>query len=423
MTGKSPVAHGRHCHEKNHLLRLLALWPCFTVGLLSGCSVLSPKQSALTDYESARKAIEDPEGVYRPEGKSAEAEGVGSSFLKQVGLGTSKRRDIEVARTHYAKADDLFEAAKDLEGTDRQKKFRAAAAEYKLAAKNWQSSGLEQDALLMAAESHFFAEDYYRAESMYADLVKEYPQNPYMDHIDSRRFEIADYWLKYDRSKPSPFVVVNVSDPRRPWNDTGGHGKRVLENVRLDNPTGRIGDDATMRLAMDHLENERFEDAADTFADVRMTYPDSEHQFDAQRLELQSLLASYQGPQYSSIPVTTAQKRVEQIRRQFPQQSEEHREELQEAYAKVRFAMAERIWHQARYRRIRAEYGAAKFHYQRILDNYSDTPFAEKAQEALAAIQDKPDTPPQRFKALVWLLGGSSDDRPWRERTDAPVTE
>ncbi len=385
--------------------------------------MFSANRGSLTDYEAAKRSIEDPEGAYRLEGKSAESSGLGDDILKSIGLKSTKRRDIEVARSHYARADELFASAKDLEGSERDKQFRQAASEYKLAAKNWKSSGLEQDALLMAAEAHFFAEEYYRAEAMYAELVKEYPRNPYLDHIDSRRFEIADYWLKYDQAKPSPFVVVNVADPRRPWNDTGGHGKRVLEKMRLDNPTGKIGDDATMRLAMDHYENSRFEEAADAFADLRMTYPDSEHQFNAQRLELQSLLASYQGPDYSSIPITDAQKRVEQLRRVFPQQAAEKQEELQEAYAKIRFAMAERIWHQARYRKARSEYGAAKFHYRRILENYADTPFADRAETALESIQDKPDTPPQRFKALVWLFGGTSDDRPWRQQADASESD
>ena len=114
--------------------------------------------------------------------------------------------------------------------------------------------------------------------------------------------------------------------------------------------------------------------------------------------------------------MTDAQKRVEQLTRQFPQQANEHQEDIQVAYARIRYGMAERIWHQSKFRRAKAEYGAARFHYQRILENYGDTPFAERAKEALEAVQDEPDTPPQRFKALVWLMGGATDDRPWKDQ-------
>lgn len=388
-------------------------------GLYSGCAVFSPKQTALSEFERERKGIDGPEGTFRPEGKSAEADYFAAGFLDRVGLRAKRRKDVEIARSHYNRGDELFNQAKTLEGGDRNNLFREAASQFELAAKNWQSSGLEQDALLMAGEAYFFAEDYSQAEQTYGELVKEYPRNPYLDHVDSRRFEIADYWLDYHKANPTSFFNVNFTDNKRPLNDTAGHGKRVLEKMRLDNPTGKIGDDATMRLAMEHFENARFEEAADAFADLRLTYPDSEHQFNAHLLELKSLLASYQGPQYSSIPITDAQKRLDQITRQFAQQARDHQQDLQEANARIRFALAERIWQQAQFRRKRSENGAAKFHYRRILKEYADTPFAEDARVELEKIVDTPDQPPQRFKALVWMFGGTTEDRPWRDELQA----
>ncbi len=389
-----------------------------------GCSTFSPAKSFFADYDATRKSIEEPmaddstEDEYRPEGVSAERSEGKKGFFDGLGFQTNRRKDKVAAAANKQAADQLFESAKSLQGKERAKTFRSAAAEYKKAAKNWRSSALEQDALLQAAEAHFFAEDYSEAEELYAQLLKEYPRNPYLDHIDSRRFEIADYWLKVDAVKHTPFFVANFTNKRLPLNDTGGHGKRVLEKMRLDNPTGKVSDDATMRLAMEHLENRNYEDAADTFADLRMTYPDSEHQFDAQFLEMQCLLASYQGPRYSSIPIDDAEKRLKQLFRQFPQESSEREEELRKAYAEIRFRQAERIWTHAKYRRDRQEYGSAKFHYNHILEDYDDTPFAEQSREALAAIADKPDDPPQRFKALVWMFGATTDERPWRNESN-----
>jgi outer membrane protein assembly factor BamD (BamD/ComL family) len=187
--------------------------------------------------------------------------------------------------------------------------------------------------------------------------------------------------------------------------------------MRIENPTGKISDDATMRLAVEHFENRKFEEAADTFADVRLTYPDSEHLFDAQFLELQSLIASYQGPSYSSIPLTDAQERIKQMVKQFPTESSNREQELNEAYAKIRFWMAERVWNQATYRRRRQENGSARFHYNRILEEYSDTPFADQARESLTEMEGTPDDPPQYFKPLIWMFGNSSDDRPWRNQS------
>ncbi len=401
--------------------------------LQAGCGIL-PKRNPVPEYETLRQNVEasspaatlassetrngpsdDELADDRLEGRTAEKANAKDGLLGRFSLKRKLRKDVGKAREHYARAEQLFSEAKELSGDERRKRFREAAQEYVEAGKNWKSSSLEQDALMMAAESLFFAEDYYDAEQMYARLVREYPRNPYLDHVDSRRFEIADYWLKVGQSKRKPFVVVNLTDERFPWNDLDGHGKRVLEKLRLDNPTGRVSDDATMRLAMEQFESGKLEEAAETFADLRVSYPDSEHLFNAMFLETQCRIASYQGPRYSSEPLTQAQDLIKKIFQQFPREAQEREQELKEAYARIRYLMAERVWNQAKYRRARQEYGSAKFHYQRILSEYADTPFAPQAQQELDTLQGLPDDPPQRLKTLVWLFGAKTDDRPWRE--------
>ncbi len=410
----------RNSPSKTNYSAVSAIAAALLALLGSGCSMLSTRDTLLSDYDETRRRIENPlpnddeseEGIYRPEGVTAE-KGKGDDFLQRLGWRAKRRKDIELARSFFSQGEELYSQAIAATGDERVEMLRNAAENFKEAGENWRSSSLEQEALLRAAESHFFAEDYYQAERLYAQLIKEYPRNPYLDHIDSRRFEIADYWLLTDAANHKPFVVLNVSDAKFPWNDVGGHGKRVLEKLRLDNPTGKVSDDATMRLAVEDFKKGKYESAADTFAELRLTFPDSEHLFNAQFLELQSLLESYQGADYSSIPLTEAQKRVEQMSRQFPQEAAARKDELNKAYAKIRFQLAERVWNQADYRRKRSENGAAKFHYQRILEEFADTPFAAEAQTKLQQLEGLPDDPPQHFKTLVWLLGAENNDRPW----------
>ncbi|RMF37264.1 MAG: outer membrane protein assembly factor BamD [Planctomycetota bacterium] len=409
---------------------MLAAWLLLTPA--AGCNLLS-KRNPVPEYEAMRQSVEasSPTATLastggadagpqddliddRLEGRTADRVDSKTGLLGQFSFKRKLRKDVVRARQHYADAERLFAEAKELSGDDRRQRFRQAAREYLKAAENWRSSALEQDALMMAAESQFFAEDYYDAEQTYARLIKEYPRNPYLDHIDSRRFEIADYWLKTEHADRKPFMVVNLTDERFPWNDLDGHGKRVLEKLRLDNPTGKVSDDATMRLAMEMFESGKLEEAAETFADLRISYPDSEHLFNAMFLEMQCRLASYQGPRYSSEPLTQAQDLIKKMYRQFPADAQQREKELREAYARVRYLMAERVWNQAKYRRARQEYGAARFHYQRLLSEYADTPFAQQAQAELEALAGLPDDPPQRMKTLVWLFGAQTDDRPWR---------
>lgn len=412
MSNKSPF----FC-KSLHLLVAAVVLP-----LSSGCNSFSPFGRPDKDYEATRRAINSPygNGDYRPEGVSAES-GESFKFLEKIGFSKQQRKDIAAARESYAMGDEAFNRAKELEGKERRDAFRAAATQYQKAADNWRSSQLEQDALLMKAESLFFAEDYYKAEQSYAKLVKEYPRNPYLDQIDSRRFEIADYWLKHHSASPRSFAQVNFTDNTLPWNDAAGHGKRVLENLRMDNPLGKLSDDATMRLAVNYFEKGDYESAASTFGELRMTYPDSDHQFNAQFLELQSLLLSYLGPEYSDMPLVEAEKRVKAIVRLFPDKAAAKQLELREAAAKAKYFLAEREWESAQYRYRQGENLAARMYLERLIEKYPETPFADPSRELLAEIEGKPDRPAQRFAPLVKILRADTDQRPWtRPNFDEP---
>lgn len=394
-------------------IRLSAFyWLCSATCLYSsGCAMFNSSRDA--EYEVAKRAIESDygNGITRPEGVTADKHRLSSPILDKLGLGSNRRKDKDLAIREYQFGEEAFNKAKTLTGTDRRDGFRLAAKKFKSAAKNWQSSGLEQDALMMAGESLFFAEDYYDATEQYVKLVKEYPRNRYLDQVDSRRLEIADFWLKHPKADNN-FMLVNFVDNKLPINDTDGHARRVLDRMRLDNPTGKVSDDATMRLAVDSYARGQYEGAADTFSDLRMTYPDSPHQFMAQFLELQSLMNSYQGPAYSSVPLEEAEVRVKQIAKQFPNEAGERQKDLNTAFAKIRFLKAERLWHSAEYRRNRSEIGSAKIHYQDIINEYSDTPFAEEARTQLSKIEGLPDDPPQRLPWLVKIFGDSKKERP-----------
>lgn len=408
MTRKSPPIINR-THSCGWLLAIS--WLLSVVG----CSTFSPGWRSDKDYNDARKSINGGQygdGIHRPEGVTAETK-PSNRMMERLGLVKQRRKDIEAARLAYAEGEKEFERAKGLKDDERRNGFRAAAKQFKQAADNWQSSQLAQEAMMMQAECLFFAEDYYKAEQAYTALVKEYPRNPYLDQIDSRRFEIGDYWLKYQAAKPQSFMIVNFTDNKRPWNDTGGHGKRALENVRLDHPIGKLSDDATMRLALNYYEKQDWEMAAATFGELRQIYPDSEHQFNAQFLELQSLLAAYMGPEYSDLHLIEADKRAKAILRLFPKEAQTKQLELREAISTIKYLMAEREWSSAQYRYLQGENLAARMYLEQLIEKYPDTQFAEMSRERLTELEGKSDRPAQRFTPLVKLFRADNDNRTW----------
>jgi len=369
----------------------------------SGCASLNLFKKEDDEYRRARNAIEgyeDKEGNWiRPEGiraaKSRDSS-VPKAFHFIPGLGPAQINK-DLARSTYLEGDVLFKKAVAItEEAPRQNAFREAAKKYKQAGKNWASSALEQDALFMTAESYFFAEDYPKAEDFYVKLLKEYPRTRYQDLIDKRRMEIGLFWLQFN----DEFYHLNVSDKRKPLNDTRKHGVRVLEKMRLDNPIGRLADDVTMELANTAFKKGNWNDALDTYSDLISTYPDSPHQFDAHLLGVKAAMMSYQGADYSNESLDKADKMIKQMTRQYREKAEGQKDQIELAMKEVRYRRAEREFSTATYRYNKSEAKAARIHCMKILTDFGDTPFADKAKVMMEKTGGMPSEPIQQ---LSWL--------------------
>lgn len=322
--------------------------------------------------------------------------------------------DRERAVSLYREGDALFRQATELPREEAQPIFAKAAKLFERAAEANPASALEQDALFLAGESYFFSDQLTRAEDAYVKLQKEHPRNRHSDRVAARVFAIAQYWIATAKAPRRSVMPVNFTDPSRPYLDASGHGIRVLDQMRYDDPTGRLADDATMAAAVEYLRRGKYLEADQFLTDLRETFPDSEHQFNAHLLGLRCKLEMYAGSSYSGLVLDDAQKLIERMRRIFPAElrTPENSELIAKAAAEVEYRQAERLWMRADYREKQGNYGGANFYLQELLEQYPSTPFADKAREHLVANAEHPETPPQRLAFLAKLFPESKPAKP-----------
>lgn len=347
-------------------------------------------------------------------------ENIKKNAKKLVGRGENK----PLAQQHYREADDLFRQALAIEPTRRGEIFEMAGPKYMAAADRWPDSQLAMDALFMAGESFFFADCYTQANLCYEKLVKAFPNNRYLDQVDRRRFAIARYWLDLNHKNPEPFYYVNWFNKERPWRDIDGHALRVYDKIRIDDPTGKLADDATLAMATEHFANGKFWKADEYYTDLRKTYPTSEHQFTAHFVGIKAKLNSYQGPAYGGTAMDEAEKLVKQTRRQFPVDAERERDYLDKAAAEVRYRKAEQLMYLGQFYDSRDEYRAAEHYYARLSKEFHDTPLAARADERIGQIAGLPPKPAQQLPWLVALFPESDKVKPLLKATqqaEAPV--
>lgn len=342
-------------------------------------------------------------------------ENVTKSIKKALGQGP----DIKIARAAYDEGMQLYQAGTELVKQQQQAaaeaKFVESQAKFAVAEDRWPDSSLEEDALFMQAEAYFFTDQYVKAEDKYQALLVKYANSRYLDKTVQRQFAIARFWQESAQANPSSEYYANLTDKTRPTFDTYGNAIRVYENIRLNDPRGMLADDAVMAAANAHFTNGKFDDSDHLYGVLRTDYPKSEHQLNAHLLGLQSKLKLYQGADYDIKPLAEADKLVDLMLINFPQELGTERENMLKVKAEAKAQQALRDWNLAQKYEEGDYFRAARFYYQKLLKDFPDTPFAEKARERLASIADKPDNPPDRFTFLNSIFGepsGKAGTRP-----------
>ena len=404
----------------------VCLCALYSITTTCGCSTFGRRDEALASYEQTRQQMqEDANNPFSSTSYESEhgstaplsiesfsPNNVSDTIRDLAGFGP----DADKARKTSKEAETVYTNAVALRDQNLLKEsneqFTLAAEKYAAAAKLWPDSTLEQDALFMKGECSFFADRYWAAELAYEELFEKYTHSRHLDRVQPRRFAIADYWLELHRTDPQDFYEWNFLDPERPKRDAFGHAMRIYDRIRLDDPTGKLADDATLALGNAHFASGDFLKADDYYTDLRKTFPSSDFQFSAHLLGLKSKLMNYQGSDYSANALNEAEVLLKQLYKQFPAQVEGEAEYLKKAGAEIRYRLAERRWDRAQRFDRRSEYGAARLYYDSLLADYSETPFAGQARQRLQQIGREPDIPKQPLSWLVKLFPETDTVKP-----------
>ncbi|TWU41602.1 hypothetical protein Q31b_30530 [Novipirellula aureliae] len=332
-----------------------------------------------------------------------------------------EQEDLAKGKELYQAADKKFREAKELSGDEAKKAFYAASKLFRRASEAAPETALQQDAMFMRAESEFFADRLNDAAETYGTLQKTFPRNRHNDLVTARLFTISKYWIETVKAEEGSWNFVNLTDHKRPLTDADGHAIRLLDQIRYDDPTGKLADDATMAAAAEQIRQKKYSKADEFLTDLRETYTDSDHLFLAHLLGIRCKLEIYAGPKYSGLILEEADKLVKQTRERFPDkmQDEKYAEILARAAAEIDFHQSERIAYRAEFREKKQEYGAARYYYNQLLEKHQGSPHAEVARERLAKIEALPDVPVRRLSWLKTVFPDSTASSPLEPTFDA----
>lgn len=296
----------------------------------------------------------------------------------------------EIALASFARGVELFDEGQ----------FDAAAKELWTAYFRWPDSPLQEDAIFLRAESYFFANRYAKAQREYERLLKKYDSTRYLDRVSPRLFAIAQYWEKLDQINHYNQLVPNFSDKTRPVFGTFGNSVKAYKTIFMHDPNGLWAEHALMAAGNANYVRGEYFDAADFYDDLIKNYPQSKHLLPACELNLSSKLLMYQGPEYDGAALKDADLLATRLLNQFGPQLGERRQEILNTKNKIVEANAERDMAVAEFYETKRLYGAARYYYLLVINDYPQTASASKARERYDVIQEYRAEPPDYFS---WL--------------------
>ena len=329
--------------------------------------------------------------------------------------------EIQKAKQYFFEAENIYNDAVRIRQTANGSKsqmrkagelFIQAGRRYQQAGDYWPDSALHEDAQFMAAESYFYIDYYKHANLLYKAMLKEYPNTRHLDQIQEKRFQISKYWIEEDFKDEQGFFDFNFMDKSMPFNSRFTEAIAILDKLRHDDPTSEMADDATMLVADSYFKREQYERAHITLNDLITVFPESEHQFIANYMMVQCKFLLYRGPDYSGIYLDEGEKLIRGMRRLFTVESHKYAEQLDKFARQFRFMQAERQWWVAQFYEGKDEYGAARYYYQKVAQNFPDTPFASRAFTRFNTLKGRPARPDSPAQWLVDLFPENDKVKP-----------
>lgn len=373
---------------------------------VSGCSSFGHRSAdpeKLHAMEQELKANPNPQvNMTEVERASQTFEEEDRSFSAMTAEKFSKRFKLACLKLVHLEPNEQIAIAKFESGVELfdQGDFEDAAKELGMAAFRWPDSPLQEDALFLRGEAYFFANRYSKAQRAYEKLLKKYDSTRYMDRVSPRLFAIAQYWEKMDQINNYHELAPNFTDKTRPVFSTFGNSIKAYRTIMMHDPNGLWAEHATMAAGNANYIRGEYFDAAEFYDDLIRDYPQSKHLLPACELNLSSKLLMYQGPEYDGKALEDAEELTSRLLNQFGPQLGNRRQTLVETQNKITEAKAERDMEVAQFYETKRYYGAARYYYLMVINEFPQTQSAIEAKASYDRIRDYRAEPPDYFS---WL--------------------
>ncbi len=301
--------------------------------------------------------------------------------------GTERRSTLLAARVAEARA-----------LADSGEHSRASEV-YETVYKGAPRSKLAEDALFLAADEAFRAEEHARSFDLLEKLLTVYPATTHYAEVVDRVFQIGKAFAEGTAKRPSWVLGIKKTDEKfgidiLEYFERQHHTSDVNQQVHLPTQSWDrhpLAPQALYIIGETHVREDEPELAIESWERIVKEYPGTSWARVAEyRIALAFISLSY-GPDYDKRPLLTGVKRLRNYLKKNPtgdnfQEASQKLKELEESLARHDLAIAKRYASSDRYR-------AAHIYLDAIRREYPNTDAAKEAEQLSGAWENPPDPP------------------------------
>jgi outer membrane protein assembly factor BamD (BamD/ComL family) len=257
-----------------------------------------------------------------------------------------------------------------------------------------------EEALFWEAETYYLDGNYRAAEPLFKKLLgTEFRYGRFQDQAAKRLFDIADYWLNDTRAAikaweeqrqgqrwlvlPSSYFHVAQD---KPWVDMEGRAMRALEEVRLHDLNGPLGEKALLMMATVKAFREDYREADYYFSELYKHYPNSPLAPEAIKRSIICKQMMTGGSVYDTRVLQEAQQLI-QTAGSYPELA--NNDFLRRQLISISTQQADRDFNIAEFYRRTGHPGAAYFYYELVSRRYPGSKYAQRSEERKREMQER----------------------------------
>jgi outer membrane protein assembly factor BamD (BamD/ComL family) len=249
-----------------------------------------------------------------------------------------------------------------------------------------------EESLFWEAETYYLSGNYRAAEPLFKKLLgTEFRYGRFQDQAAKRLFEIADYWLEPTRAQIKaweekrqgqrwlvmPASYFHIAQDK-PWLDMEGRAIRALEEVRLHDLNGPLGERALMMMATVKAFREDYREADYYFSELYKHYPNSPLAPEAIKRSIICKQMMTGGSVYDTRVLQEAQQLI-QTAGSYPELA--NNDFLRRQLISISTQQADRDFNIAELYRRTGHPGAAYFYYELVCRQHPGSKYAERAEQ------------------------------------------